>query len=143
MINKVLISIIFIVLMLTFCGCSNSNNSVNNNESSANNSLLTNNSDEISYAKMLPPIEEIFKNGEIQVLDSDGGNAYILWVTNFTDDEYSEYVEQCKEYGFNDVSYEIKGERFGAYTSDGKYWVQLSKDPQGTISIIAQKAKNK
>lgn len=143
MINKALLLITFTVLLLVFCGCSNPNNSVNNNESIDNNSISTNNSDEISYAKMLPPIEEIFKNGEIQVLDSDGGDSYILWVTNFTDDEYIKYVEQCKEYGFNDVSYEITGERFGAYTSDGKYWVQLSKDPQGTISIIAQKAKNK
>lgn len=97
----------------------------------------------ISYAEMIPPVEDIFKNGEIRILDSDGGDMYALHVTNFTDEEYNEYVDKCKEYGFNDISYDIKDDRFGAYTADGDYWVQVSKDEEGTISIVCNKSKQK
>lgn len=100
-------------------------------------------SNEISYVEIIPPVEDIFKNGEIHILDSDGGDMYALHITNFTDKEYNEYVEKCKEYGFNDISYDIKDDRFGAYTADGKFWVQVSKDKEETISIICNKSKQK
>ncbi|MCC8192223.1 MAG: hypothetical protein LIO41_04195 [Ruminococcus sp.] len=116
------------VLLLTAC-------------SSGKESSSENQTDDISYAKMIPD-NSIFENGEFNIIDQDGGEMYCFSVSNYTDDEYSEYVSQCKEMGFTDISYEYEA-YFGSYSTDGEYWVQLSKESDGTLTIICNKSKNK
>ena len=96
---------------------------------------------EVSYVDMLPS-DDIFENGEFTIIDSDGGTMYAFYVSDYTDDEYDEYVSECKELGFNDIVYELDS-RYGAYSEDGKYWVQLCKESNGTLTIICNESKNK
>ena len=51
---------------------------------------------EVSYVDMLPS-DDIFENGEFTIIDSDGGTMYAFYVSDYTDDEYDEYVSECKE----------------------------------------------
>ena len=143
----------FVVISLIMCialgACSSpKDGQMSSGQTESNSSGLVQSPDkdeskEISYAEMIPPVEDIFKNGDIQILDPDGGDMYALHVTNYTDEEYNEYIEKCKEYGFNDITYDIKDDRFGAYTADGEFWVQVSKGTEETISIICNKSKQK
>lgn len=97
-------------------------------ESEELNSTESEESSDIKYADMIPDPEKIFENGTISVVDKDGGKAYIFQVRNFEETEYETYVSLCKEMGFTDVSYETEndgGKMFGAYTEDGKYWVEV------------------
>lgn len=104
------------------------------------------NSQEVSYASMIPDPNVIFKNGEINVTDKDDGDYYMFNVTNYTVDEYDQFVSGCKEKGFNDISYDTehdRGKDFGAYSSDGKYWVQVNLDTSDNIIyVICQKSKH-
>ena len=99
---------------------------------------------DVMYSEMIPDPNEIFKNGEIAVIDKDGGKAYIFQVRNYTDEEYQAYVSGCKELGFTDISYETEnegGKMFGAYTSDGEYWVQvLSGNETGILAVTCKKS---
>ena len=131
----VIVSVIFIV---SGCGESASNTKVEETEQVVTTAI---NDNDIRYADMIPS-NDIFKNGEFTIIDSDGGSTYAFSVTGFTDEEFKEYVAQCKELGFDDVTYDLDS-RFGAYSTDGKYWVQLSKESDGSLSIICQKSKNK
>jgi hypothetical protein len=98
---------------------------------------------DILYAGMIPDPKTVFANGKITVTDSDGGTAYHFQVKNYTEDEYKTYISQCKELGFNKVSFETD-EDFGAYSKDSKYWVQLSIDNKKDILyVICQASKNK
>lgn len=102
----------------------------------------------VKYADMIPSPEECFKNGEVSIIDADGGKAYILQVRNFEDEEYELYISECKEMGFTNVSYETEtdgGKMFGAYTEDGKYWVEvLLGNDSGILSItFKESTKNK
>ncbi len=90
-------------------------------------------SDDIRYADMIPDPSEVFPNGSFLVLDEDGGKMYLFQITNnYTREEYDTYVEGCKEMGFTKVKYEINDDDgskwFGAYTEDGKYWVEVVDD---------------
>lgn len=84
--------------------------------------------EEICYADMLPVTSDYFKNGEVSIIDQDGGTSYSFRVANYQDGEYEEYIEACKSNGFNDVTYEGEndgGKMFYAYSSDGKYYLQV------------------
>lgn len=84
--------------------------------------------EEIHYADMLPVTSDYFKNGEVSIIDQDGGTSYSFRVVNYQDGEYEEYIEACKSNGFNDVTYEGEndgGKMFYAYSSDGKYYLQV------------------
>ena len=97
--------------------------------------VVTTSTDEISYANMIPDPLLIFVSGEMTVTDPDGGKAYMFFVTGYTQGEWSTYVEKCIELGFNDVQYNSETE-FGAYTEDGKYWVQLGIDNDPDTEIV-------
>jgi len=100
---------------------------------------------DIKYADLIPNPNTIFSNGNITITDPDGGTAYKFQVTNFTIDEYTIYVSECKNMGFNDVSYENSHDdwsAFGAYTSDKKYWVQVNLDSDNIIYVICQTSNN-
>lgn len=98
---------------------------------------------DVLYAEMIPDPTSIFANGKITITDSDGGTAYHFQVTGYADGEYETYISQCKEMGFSDVSY-MTDQDFGAYSKDGKYWVQLSIDNKKDILyVICQTSKNK
>ena len=89
--------------------------------------------DDVKYADMIPDPSEIFPNGSFLVLDEDGGKMYLFQITNnYTREEYDTYVDGCKEMGFTKVKYEINDDDgskwFGAYTEDGKYWVEVVDD---------------
>ena len=93
----------------------------------------TESTDDIKYADMIPDPSEVFPDGSFLVLDEDGGKMYLFQITNnYTRDEYDAYVEGCKEMGFTKVKYEINDDDgskwFGAYTEDGKYWVEVVDD---------------
>lgn len=121
--------------LLTACG-SNQGEVPNTGSSQSNKT-----ENEVSYSEMLPS-NDIFKNGEFTIIDSDGGDMYAFSVIGFTDEEFTEYVSQCKELGFDDITYDLDSQ-FGAYSTDGEYWVQLSKESDGSLSIICNKSKNK
>lgn len=87
-----------------------------------------NSEDDIHYADLLPLTEDYFKNGEVTIIDQDGGKAYTFRITNYQDGEYESYVEACKSGNFPDVSYEGEnegGKMFYAYSSDGQYYLQV------------------
>lgn len=123
-----------------------SDSSSNTSEPAQNPEDTTNNTD-IKYIEMIPDPESIFKTGKITVTDQDGGKAYIFNVTNYSDGEFESFVSGCKEKGFTDISYETsheKGKDFGAYSSDGKYWVQVNLDTENKIIYVTcQQSKKK
>ncbi len=100
---------------------------------------------DIKYSEMIPDPKVIFVNGDISITDSDGGKAYIFEVTGYADGEYESYISECKEMGFNDVIYETNEDKscdFGAYTNDGKYWVEISLDKENNIIyVVCQTSK--
>ena len=99
------------------------------------------------YAELIPDPKSVFKSGDISITDGDGGKAYIFEVTGYADGEYESYISECKEMGFKDVIYETNEKRssdFGAYTNDGKYWVEVSLDKENDIIyVICQTSKKK
>ncbi len=98
---------------------------------------------DVLYAGMIPDPAAIFANGDVTITDSDGGKAYIFEVTGYNTEEYETYISQCKEMGFTDVSFETD-EDFGAYSEDGRYWVQLSIDnDKDILYVICQTSRNK
>jgi len=102
---------------------------------------------DIKYAELIPDPKSVFMNSDISITDGDGGKAYIFEVTGYADGEYESYISKCKEMGFNDVTYETNEKRscdFGAYTKDGKYWVEVSLDKEkDIIYVICQTSKKK
>lgn len=134
--KKILIALLICVSVLSLAGCSNpSNTSDEPNSSSISETVKGNSSsnatvstDEVKYANKIPDPADIFKTGNISVLDKDGGKAYIFRVENYQDGEYENYVAKCKEMGFSDVSYDSEndgGKMFGAYDTSGEYWVEV------------------
>lgn len=96
---------------------------------------------EVKYAPMLPDPELIFSKGSFYELDPDGGKAYIFEVKNYNDGEFESYVAKCKKMGFDDVVYDTDID-FGAYSTDGKYWVQVNLDSKkNVIYIVCQESK--
>ncbi|HIR04237.1 MAG TPA: hypothetical protein IAD34_09275 [Candidatus Scatovicinus merdipullorum] len=124
-----------LICIFFFSACSSGN------DSSINDSSHQDNITEINYAAMMPS-NSIFKSGKFDIIDPDGGEMYAFSVTDYTDEEFTEYISQCKEIGFNDIVYELDS-RFGAYTTDGEYWIQLSKEDNGSLTIICNTSKNK
>lgn len=116
-----------------------------NEELDTPSSAETNVGDDVVYADMIPNPESVFAKGTITVTDPDGGKAYMLEVTGYEDGEYETYVSGCKEAGFTEITYDTshdRGKDFGAYTSDGKYWVQVNLDAENNVLyIICQKSK--
>lgn len=147
------ILIAFITIMMI--GCSNSTTKTSNqedknilNENSETEPVTeSESSEEIKYANMIPDPIEYFKNGEISIVDSDGGTAYIFQVRNFQDGEYEAYVDKCKEMGFSDISYESEndgGKMFGAYSGDGEYWVEvLLGNDNGILAVTCKESTKK
>lgn len=100
---------------------------------------------EFRYADLLPSNEEIFGVNDITILDGDDGDYYIFEIPNVTRDQYEKYLGACKENGFTESTYENldkKGGFYGAYTQDGKYWVELDWDEEnGILSVCCNKSK--
>lgn len=114
---------------------------------SESSSGLTESETEIQYATLIPDPKEYFENGDITMVDEDGGKAYVFQIKNFQDGEYEAYVEKCKEMGFSDISYESEnegGKMFGAYTEDGMYWVEvLLGNDNGILSVTCKESTKK
>ncbi len=127
---KTLMILVMTMLLMTGCGSDKSEES--NVTSDANtdiNSTVSESEDDIKYADLLPVTEDYFKNGEVEIIDPDGGSQYYFRVTNFTNDEYEAYVEACKTAGFDDVFYEggvgNDDMMFYAYSTDKKYYLKV------------------
>lgn len=102
--------------------------------------------DDVKYADMIPDPNDIFINGEISVVDQDGGKQYLFQVTNYTEDEVNTYIEGCKEMGFSEIKYDDTndgGRMFGAYTEDGKYWVEVLMGNDSKIVAVTCKISRK
>lgn len=97
--------------------------------------------EDVSYAKMIPDPTTVFNDGEIEIVDPDGGTAYIFSVSNYSDSEFEAYVDGCIEMGFSEIKYQVD-DAFGAYTSDGQYWAEVSIDNNDVIYVVCQKSKN-
>lgn len=94
------------------------------------------------YADLIPDPEEMFQDIAIDIQDQDGGKAYIFTVNNATEDYFVEYIRECKERNFAEVSYET-GESFGAYSIGGEYWVEVHyTDDDQSMMVVCQKSKN-
>lgn len=91
------------------------------------------------YAELLPDT----KNEDMETLDQDGGEKYSFKLTNISERYYYDYCYNLKEKGFIDVRYETNVS-FGAYTDDGKYWVEAHyyNTDESSILVIVQEAKN-
>lgn len=118
--------------MLLMTGCGNDKSEESNVTSDANtdiNATVSESEDDVKYADLLPVTEDYFKNGDVAIIDPDGGSQYYFRVTNFTDDEYEAYVEACKAAGFDDVFYEggvgNDDMMFYAYSTDKKYYLKV------------------
>lgn len=95
-----------------------------------------------TYESLLPSKEEIFPDGIFTVIDEDDGGSFIYTVENWTDTQFREFVDGCKELGFTDISFDTV-HAYGAYTVDGIYFVQLDVDESsGTLYIICQTSKH-
>lgn len=137
-----------VFIMMLSVGCSentDSTQSLSKDTSMSKSTEEVDSDSEISYAKMIPDPKIIFKDGEMNIIDSDGGEMYCFTIKNFNEDEYKKYVSECKNMGFDDVSYETDDngvKMFGAYSTDGVYWVQTQlMDDQ--ITVTCNKSKNK
>lgn len=73
-----------------------STNSSAADEESSGGSDLT----DISYTKLLPDWEQYFPDGEINVIDSDGGTSYTFQVSGVTGEQRDAYIEACCELDF-------------------------------------------
>lgn len=165
--KRAIIFLTTLIMMLLIVACSadtqtdvvtesqNENTTTENTESEESDATSETNSEAVEsletdtkYADLIPKPEDVFKNGEVSIVDSDGGSAYIFQVRNFEDGEYESYISQCKEMGFTDVSYESEndgGKMFGAYTEDGTYWVEvLLGNDNGILAVTCKEStKNK
>lgn len=124
---------ILVMAMLLMTGCGNDKSEESNVTSDANtdiNATVSESEDDIKYADLLPVTEDYFKNGDVAIIDQDGGSQYYFRVTNFTDDEYEAYVEACKAAGFDDVHYEgdigTDNKMYLAYALDQKYYLDIT-----------------
>lgn len=124
---------ILVMAMLLMTGCGNDKSEESNLTSDANtdiNTTVSESEDNIKYADLLPVTEDYFKNGEVTIIEPDGGSQYYFRVTNFTDDEYEAYVEACKAAGFDDVHYEgdigTDNKMYLAYALDRKYYLDIT-----------------
>ncbi len=102
-------------------------------------------SQEVKYASLIPDPAKIFTEGKISILDEDGGKAYMIQVKNPKDGEYDHYISECKKMGFENVQYEWEAEDggrvFGAYSIDGKYWIDVylgNTDATPIVTIVCQ-----
>lgn len=150
--KKIIIPMIATAMLLTMTACSSeTSNDLNMRTQSTNETTVKNETEEvpdIKYADMIPRPEEVFKNGEVSIVDKDGGKAYIFQVRGFEDAEYETYISMCKEMGFVDISYETEnegGKMFGAYTEDRQYWVEvLLGNDTGILAVTCKRStKNK
>lgn len=91
------------------------------------------------YAELLPDT----KNKDMEILDQDGGEKYSFKLIDVSERYYYDYCYNLKEKGFIDVRYETNVS-FGAYTDDGKYWVEAHyyNTDESSILVIVQEAKN-
>ena len=128
---KTLMILVMAMLLMTGCGSDKSEES--NVTSDANtdiNDTVSESEDDIKYADLLPVTEDYFKNGEVAIIEPDGGSQYYFRVTNFTDDEYEAYVEACKAAGFDDVHYEgdigTDDKMYLAYALNRKYYLDIT-----------------
>lgn len=119
--------------MLLMTGCGSDKSEESNVTSDANtdiNATVSESEDDIKYADLLPVTEDYFKNGEVAIIEPDGGSQYYFRVTNFTDDEYEAYVEACKAAGFDDVHYEgdigTDDKMYLAYALNRKYYLDIT-----------------
>lgn len=124
---------ILITTMLLMTGCRSDKSEESNVTSDANtdiNDTVSESEDDIKYADLLPVTEDYFKNGEVAIIEPDGGSQYYFRVTNFTDDEYEAYVEACKAAGFDDVHYEgdigTDDKMYLAYALNRKYYLDIT-----------------
>ena len=128
---KTLMILVMTMLLMTGCGSDKSEES--NVTSDANtdiNDTVSESEDDIKYSDLLPVTEDYFKNGEVAIIEPDGGSQYYFRVTNFTDDEYEAYVEACKAAGFDDVHYEgdigTDDKMYLAYALNRKYYLDIT-----------------
>lgn len=124
--NKVLVLMGVLTLIFAAYGCSEKETKETTQEPKK----------QISYAAMIPNPEDYFKSGTIEVTDEDGGVMYAFSVHGFEQSEFEAYVDKCIEMGFDDANFNTDT-GYGAYTSDGMYWVSVEiNDPIDPDEII-------
>jgi len=100
----------------------------------------------IEYAKMIPDPKEYFPDAEITINDPDGGKMYAMQLTNYTKEEYDAYISECQTMGFDYIEYNVEyegGADFGAYSTNGEYWVQVNLDDNNEVLyIVCNKSKH-
>lgn len=135
--KKILNGVVALALAVSMCtGCSENSNNKNTNSSKTTES-------EVAFSSLIPEPKEVFKNGEISILDGDGGSTYLVRVKNYQEGEYEEYVKRCKDAGFDDVDYETTnngGKMFGAYDKNKEYSISVMLGNEiESISITCKK----
>ncbi len=119
----------------------------NDNDDSEANTDESN--DDVCFADMLPDHDQFFENGEVTVIDSDGGDMYCISIKNITKEEYDAYKTECENGFFNivtfkgDTSFKGRDENEEYYVSL-QYWQESeTDDSQNSINITCGVVNNK
>ena len=83
---------------------------------------------ENKYVDMIPTTEDFFKNGKVTVIN-DGKTQYSFRIEKCQEGEYESYVEECKNIGFDNVTYEHEsdgGKVIYLNSSDEKYYIHVT-----------------
>lgn len=133
--KKTILITILTILASALIACSKKDVTQNAVNGNTQESLNANN---VSYIDMIPNLESIFKDGEFELVDGDGGSAYIVYISNYNYGEFAKLVTECKDMGWLDVAYDSEND-FGAYKDDKSFWLQANQDNEkGIIYIICQ-----
>lgn len=154
--KKLILFFVSIVLVVMFEACAKSNENKdpksNPSDNAKTNQIVStvdtkeskeNQIEETKFAPLIPKPEDIFSEGIVSIIDSDGGMQYFFRVTNYKDGEYETYIAKCKEMGFSDVHSELEtsgGKMFLAYTEDNSYYLQVYLGYEtNAIDVICKK----
>ncbi len=134
------LSLVLLVLLLSlvFVACDKTTTDFVENDAAVNADVSN---DDVSFVNMLPDYDQFFENGEVTVIDSDGGDMYCISIKNITKEEYNAYKTECENGTFSvitfngDTTFKARDEKEEYYVSL-QYWVESeTDDSQNSINI--------
>ncbi|MBQ9375860.1 MAG: hypothetical protein IJU04_05960 [Ruminococcus sp.] len=115
--KRILCSILALLMLVgVFASCSDSDKKSKKSDSG------------YEFTTFVPNPDETFKKAEINEFDGNGGNTYLVQVTNYQDGEFEQYVKKCQEAGFNNITEQTndsKGKTFGATDKNGELAISV------------------
>lgn len=145
-----LLAICAVILCAGCSGVKNESSSLSEIVSSSTSEAISSEPDDISYEEILPKWADFFPDGELNVIDGDGGTAYSIQVKNVTEEQAKGYVEECRNLdfkhgpktwntdGMSDFLENSDAEDTGAYewSSDGRWHYEAYSGDKLYVLII-------